>query len=608
MAQHRIALLNHHAGYQMTFFRRTGFLILAGVLTLTISLSAAQDTPTTFIAIGGGYADTYDGVIAAALQHASGESVNILVLPTAYASSAATITDDERKGNLADAETRRSQIEAACTAAVPAGKTCNVTLVPIFTRADALDEANQSYFSPDLAAVFILGGDQTVLIQAIMNTLVEAALQQAYHSGTVIAGTSAGLSVQSRTMIGGYLGAFDAESGFHEGAMDVWNTDDKRGLPFGLTNAILEQHFWERGRLPRLLNALSQPDVPHVGVGVDTYTAATFSGGTTLSGIFGQYDVAVFDAETFGAAQNATYKNNVLDIHNVLFHLLAPGDFSYDLGTRQTSIDDVPGKISRKAASITLPDGAGTLLLAGNLGSLLNNPPSTLARFKDLVGTSPVLVIAVGYPSDDEAQSVIVVYGNALGTQTVGLILKTGVTAEIPPNAGGYGGLILVASDQSAVQPEALTPVLDMWHSGKPLLLDNAAAAIAGQYFAADPPIAARDSRSIQTAFLKDQTHPQKGLALLPLMIEPDVISNGRWGRLVALAYIHPDVVALGLPDDAALEISPSGARVIGTNGVITLDLSSAALEMGDNHAYVFANGLLDVFAPGETIQFADAK
>jgi hypothetical protein len=62
----------------------------------------------------------------------------------------------------------------------------------------------------------------------------------------------------------------------------------------------------------------------------------------------------------------------------------------------------------------------------------------------------------------------------------------------------------------------------------------------------------------------------------------------------------------VGLPDNAALEITSSSALVLGSKGVITLDFSAAALAYGTNQSMVVANGLLDVFAPGESLTFAD--
>lgn len=590
------------------------FMLLIGFICMTFHFATqAAETAATLIPIGGGYSDTYEGVIAEALKHAPGDVVHIVVLPTTYSTSAEEITAEERQVNLEDAEARRAQIEEACQAGIPSGKTCKVTLVPVFTRADAMDDANAAYFSADVAAVYVLGGDQTVAMQAIFDTPLEAALATAYQNGALISGTSAGLSMQSRTMIGGYLGDFGPESGLNQGAVDVWNTADKRGLAFGVEGVILEQHFWERARLGRLLNALAQPGAARVGVGVDTYTAAHIIDGHTLSRAFGLYNAAVLDAETFDSAAKASFQNEILSIRSVLFHLLAPGDFSYDLTTRQPSWADVPGKITRTVPALNLPEGSAPLILAGDLTADLAGGQPILTHFIELSGGAgaTIMVVATGYPTTDDAAAAITDFGTALKVKTVGLILQPGVTAEIPPAAQGLGGIVLLAPDQAVIQPDFLTPVANAWRSGKPMLLNYAAAAIAGTYYAAqgrtpeatdEQPFA--DVDYIQRAFLKDQTVIQPGWGLLPVMIEPRLFSDYRWGRLVSLAYAHPDTLALGLPDNAALEITSNGATVLGTNGVVALDMSAASLAYGINNSMVFANALLDVFAPGESVEF----
>lgn len=596
--------------------KKWSFFLTIGLIWMTFNagLSLAQ-TDTILLPIGGGYSDTYDGIIQAAVEHAVGETVKILVLPTTYSTNADEITEEERNTNLEDAESRRSQIDESCVSGAPEGKTCNVVLLPIFTRPDALDEANLSEFTDDVAAVYILGGDQTVAMLALVDTPVETALEKIYQRGGLITGTSAGLSMLSKVMIGGYIGDFGPESGLAKGAVDVWNTPEKRGLSFGLENVVLEQHFWERARLPRLLNALVQPGVPALGIGIDTYTAASINNRTELGNVFGLYDAAVVDAETYGAAKDASFKNDVLSIHNVLFHLLAPGDFTYNLETRQPSVASAPAKVARTFPELTLPDGAGPLVLAGNTAADPELAKTILGRFVELTGkTDPTLIIVTtGFASDDDARVAAEAYGNVFTGQLNVLILKLGSTIEIPPAAATYDGVVLLSPDAGTIDPSLLTAVSVAWRSGKPLLLDNAGAAIAGTYYAAqgptpeatdDDPYA--DVDYIQGAFVSGNTDIREGLGLLPVMIEPRVMNDYRWGRLTALAYTHPDTVAIGIPDDAALEISKDGATVIGTNGVTTLDFSSATLDKGTNDAFVVANGLLDTFAPGEMLAFSD--
>jgi cyanophycinase len=575
-------------------------------------LSVAQDTQgRLFIPIGGGYADTLPAFAAAAVERASGDVVRITVLPITYASDAETISAEELTENLDAAEGRREQVAAACDLAVRNGVTCEVKLTPVFVRADALNEENLVYFPDDLAAVYILGGDQTIAMRVVAGTPIENALQAAYERGVVIGGTSAGLSVQSRAMIGGYLGDFGPESGLNAGAVDLWNSDEQRGLAFGLSNIILEQHLWERGRLPRLLNALAQPDAPRIGVGVDTYTAAQIQDETLLTGVAGLYNAVVLDAETLGSAANARFENDILSIRNVLFHLLAPGDFSYDLTTRIPSLSgSMIEPNADRFASFVLPAENAPLILAGNLAGALEGHPA-LARFSELAGGADglIVVLAAGYASDDEARAAADAYAAALGTPSLTLIASPDAAIELPPGEGGYSGILVTAPDQSVFTTDVLRQVAAAWRSGKPLLLDNAAAGLAGAVYAAQGPTPEAtddepdaDLLAIQNAFLQGTTPFAEGLGLLSFAVEPRLLDDYRWGRLVALAHEQDARLALGLSAGSAVEFSGGAARVLGTNGVVVLDLRQASLGLGTNNAYAVANGLLDVFAPGETL------
>jgi cyanophycinase len=588
--------------------------LTAGISTLMAQCEGSE----MLIAIGGGYGDTYDGFIAAALGRVQGDTLRIVVLPVSYATNADAISEEELQENLDAAENRRSQLEEACIAGVSEGMTCEVVLAPIFTRSDALDPANLEYFSDDVAAVYILGGDQTVAMQVLNGTPVEEALTSAYNCGVVIGGTSAGEAVQSRAMIAGYVGDFGPETGLKEGAVEVWNTDAQRGLPFGLTSVILEQHFWERGRLGRLLNAIAQPNNVHVGIGVDGYTAAQIDDNRILHNVFGLYSVGILDAETLGAAASASYKEDILSIRNVLFHILPPGEFQYDLETRQTSIAPTLTDADRNYDSLQAPDGAGTLMLASDLVGTASvnpevvNPVNALAanpaltRFVELAGANPLLVLVYAENRGEISTN----YAGALQLLPMGgadfRYQDDDLSEE---NLDKYAGIIIVADDPALIPIDQLSGIKDAWLAGAHILLDNAATGLAGAFYSAegaipeatdDEPYA--DTDAIQGAFIDGSTDIQPGLGLLNMMIEPRVLGDTRVGRMVALAYAHPDLLALGLSDGAALEINAEGATVLGYNGVFVLDLSDATLDKGTNDAYAFANGLIDVFAPGEIV------
>lgn len=576
--------------------------------------AAAQEGPGgPLLPIGGGYSDVYAGFAAQAVANAHDGQVTILVLPTAYSSNPDSITDAERAVNLRDAEERRFQIEEACKRAAPAGVTCRAVIAPIFTRSDASDPAALAPFAEKLSAVFMLGGDQTVAMRALVNTPAEEALARAHAAGAVVAGTSAGGAMQSYTMLGGYSPNYAAANALDFGSAEVWNTAERRGLSFGVRAAIVDQHFFQRGRLGRLLEAIARPDTPDVGVGVDAYTGVVVRNGTQVGEVFGLYVVAVLDAATFHAAEGVRYvpvpgqpeRAPVLSLRNVLVHLLAPEGSSYDLATRAHSLAAPPQRLERSFDALRTPAGAGPLLLGGDLSQARADHPA-LARFRAWAGgdAAQVLVYADGYPSARSARTAAEKLAQALGVQA-----QVYVAAEepAPPALAGVTGVAVVGRDQSLFDVTRLAGWLsEAWRGGMPLLLDNAAAPAAGVFYSAHGPTPKEGEEAeaaTQRSFRLGETQLRPGLGLLEVTVEPQVLNDNRWGRLFSLAYNHPDRPALGLTRDTAVAVTADGAEVLGDNVLFVLDLRSAALGLGRDRGFEIANGLLDVFAPGEVVQ-----
>lgn len=597
--------------------KKSAFLLSLFSLFLFLHPARAQTTPGLLIPIGGGYADIYAGFSQAAVANARDGQVNILVLAPTYSSDSNQITDAERQTNLKDAEERRFQIEEACKRAAPAELVCKATVAPIFTRADASEPAHLSLFADDLTAVFFLGGDQTVAMQVLANTPAEARLTELHRTGTIIAGTSAGGGLQSRAMLAGYNENYARETSLFFGASDVWNTDEKHGLPSGLQTAILDQHFHQRARFGRLLNAILQPGAPHVGVGVDAYTGV-IAEDEVLRGVFGLYTVTVLDAETYHAADSVRYiplaedRPPLLTARNIAVSLLSPGEFSYDLKTRAGQIGNLryePAKsIERSFDSLSLPPGAGALILSGDISNSLNDSP-ILMRFIELAGGSNanLLVIAEGGASVSANERTAKRYADALarlGARTnVWVADQNGIYHQSPPPE--ITGFVFVGRDASKMTPPHWVKEM-YWMQGKPILADNAAATLLGSFYAAHPPTPSGGEEAeaaTQQAFWQGKTDIRPGLGLVNITIQPQILADNRFGRWFALAYNHPGQLAIGLNANTALEITSEGARAIGQNGIFVLDLRSAQLGVGTNNGFVIFNGLLDVFAPGETVQ-----
>lgn len=115
--------------------------------------------------------------------------------------------------------------------------------------------------------IWMPGGSQRRLMNALDEAGVADAVRARFAAGVPVGGTSAGAAIMSETMLAG--SSTDGETG-----TPVPNIS--HGLGFW-TDVIVDQHFSERNRLPRLKETLRlHPD--HIGVGIDEATAVVFDG------------------------------------------------------------------------------------------------------------------------------------------------------------------------------------------------------------------------------------------------------------------------------------------------------------------------------------------
>ncbi|WP_439631425.1 cyanophycinase [Gemmata sp.] len=172
-------------------------------------------------------------------------------------------------------------------------------------------------------AVFFTGGDQLRLTSQLGDTPVFQAIQKVYQDGGVVAGTSAGASALSDTML------VSGESGSSPRAGDANRMAPGFGLVEGL---VIDQHFAERGRTGRLLAAIAQ-NPKSLGLGIDEDTAVVVE--RQRFKVVGSGGVYVFDASkvTYSTVADAA-EEEPLSIHDAVVHVLAPGD-TFDLKQRR---------------------------------------------------------------------------------------------------------------------------------------------------------------------------------------------------------------------------------------------------------------------------------
>ena len=171
------------------------------------------------------------------------------------------------------------------------------------------------------AGVFFSGGDQLRIASQIGDTSIEKRVRAIHEAGGLIAGTSAGASVMSETMLAG---------GTSSESHRIGDLNMAPGLGL-IRDAIIDQHFAERGRIGRLLGAVAHnPRI--LGVGIDEDTAILVEGGrfsVLRSGAVYVVDAEGVTQSNITEARSAT----ALSLHDVRLHVLASGD-AFDLDRR----------------------------------------------------------------------------------------------------------------------------------------------------------------------------------------------------------------------------------------------------------------------------------
>jgi cyanophycinase len=187
-------------------------------------------------------------------------------------------------------------------------------------RADA-DSDDAARMITDATGVFFCGGDQSRL-RTLVGSRTNEILRDRLAAGLVVAGTSAGATAMGRTMILGGDGP------------DVSASAVRTGPGLGLVPKVLiDMHFGERGRLPRLLSAVAaNPD--HLGVGIDENTAILVTGDSFE--VLGTGVATVADAERATVIHPAG-ECDPITLFGVRLHLL-PAGCLFDITRRTPAI------------------------------------------------------------------------------------------------------------------------------------------------------------------------------------------------------------------------------------------------------------------------------
>ena len=200
------------------------------------------------------------------------------------------------------------------------------SVVPI--RPESRDDAHDPVLVERLASatgIFMTGGNQLKLSSIVCGTPLGEAIVEAHERGVVVAGTSAGASIQSSHMV-----AFGGPGATPKQRM----TQVAAGLGL-LPSSVIDQHFDQRNRYGRLLMIVAQsPQL--LGIGVDEDTAAVVEhgeDGRSVVRVVGRGAVTVLDPARITTNAFEARRSAPLLASGVVLHVLPEGA-AFDLDTR----------------------------------------------------------------------------------------------------------------------------------------------------------------------------------------------------------------------------------------------------------------------------------
>jgi cyanophycinase len=188
-------------------------------------------------------------------------------------------------------------------------------------------QSREDAHDPDLVAaidgatgVFMTGGNQLKLSAIVCGTPLGDAIVAAHERGAVVAGTSAGASIQSSHMV-----AFGGPGATPKQRM----TQVAAGLGL-LPSSVIDQHFDQRNRYGRLLMIVAQsPQL--LGIGVDEDTAAVIE--DDVLRVVGRGAVTIFDPARISTNAFEAKRSQPILASGVVLHVLPEGS-AFDLAER----------------------------------------------------------------------------------------------------------------------------------------------------------------------------------------------------------------------------------------------------------------------------------
>ncbi len=405
--------------------------------------------------------------------------------------------------------------------------------VTVFHARDKAQSLLPDFAKPiaEASAVWIEGGDQKRLADRYVGTPVQSALKDLLARGGCVGGTSAGAAILSKTMIAG------------------GNPDPLIQNGLGLVEGvILDQHFTERNRRPRLQKAVMAHG-GKAGLGLDEATAVILSGR---------------DLRVVGKG-NATWL--VSSGEGKCFEKKLPA------GTRDDLVRLFREAKENKGPLGTKPRGApkmanGSIMAVGGGGM----GPELAKKFVELAGgpQSLIVILPTAAPEDPTLQGLqaqrLLGRGGATrfkvlsGTKPEEVESREYLDALSKASGVWFGGGRQWRFVDAYEGTKFEVALMDVLKRGGAIGGSSAGATILGDYLCRGSPLG--NTQMMTPGY-------ERGFAFLPgVAIDQHFGQRKRFADMEAFCKAHPGYVGVGIDEATALVATPKGAEALGPGKV----------------------------------------
>ncbi len=426
--------------------------------------------------------------------------------------------------------------------------------------------------------IFLRGGDQWQYISKWGHTLTESAIREVYQRGGVVGGTSAGEVILGDVVYDAHYGSAQPRDALRNPlGTSITLTDDFLAL---LPNALLDSHFFERGRLGRLPTFLvlfrQSAGREVVGIGVDANTALGV-GPDSIGEVLGSGTVTLLRFSP--GTRYLLEAGKPLSMSAVRFDQLTE-EARFNIATGEV----YPPDSARPYAAQTFTAPGGTVILDGSsssgdwikAGGSLKKLQGALALATDTVG---IIASAVSRASANAVGSALASWGVAYRLMLIGEMAKN--DSSFAAAVASCGGFVFVGNSADSLHdflnPSTLAggAFSDQVGLGKPVALLGDDAGLAGEKGIGHM------YRSIYGAYYGYLTHVGgltilKGMQCVTSLFEQsDYVDNRASAVFWSMAT---ELLPYGLLLDAGTHVTISGGqlRVYGSTPAILIDARAA--------------------------------